>query len=292
VMLYPRATVIGIGQIGASFALAGKRAGVLGHVTGVARSQQTLDTARALGAADEGINDAAAAVREAALVYLAVPVGAMRQVMSDIAPHLAAGCLVTDAGSTKARICAWADEVLGNETAFIGGHPMAGSEKRGPASASADLFADTTYLLCPQSAPQAAVDRLQRLVEAIGARPLLIEPERHDRIVSLSSHLPHLCSVALSLALSHAESDELATFGAGGLRDTTRIAAADTEMWRDVFAANAANVLPAAEKLREALDDLTAAIQTEDWKRVEELLSAAKEFREGLYRASGKGRCE
>ncbi len=286
-MLYRRAAIIGIGQIGASFALAGKRAGVLGHVTGVARSQQTLDTALEVGAADACTDDATAAVTDADLVYLAVPVGAMRQVMSDIVPHLATGCLVTDAGSTKARICAWAAEVLGDEVVFIGGHPMAGSERRGPGSASAELFADTTYLLCPGSAPQPAVDEFQELIAAIGARPLLIDPQRHDQIVALSSHLPHLCSVALSLALSRGEADELATFGAGGLRDTTRIAAADVELWRDIFAANADNLLPAAEKLREALDELIGAITAGDWDQVAELLGAARSFRDGLYGDGG-----
>ena len=282
-MLYERVASIGMGQIGASFALAGKAAGLLGHVVGVARSPETLATAVDIGAADATTHDTREAVRDAELVYLAVPVRAMRSILAEIAGHLTAECLVTDAGSTKAGIGEAAARTLGDEVAFIGGHPMAGTERHGPASASAELFEGTTYLLCPGRASEAELARLQRVICGIGARPLIVEPERHDQIVALSSHLAHICSAALCLAVGAAEPDELVRFAAGGLRDTTRIAASDVEMWRDILAENAENVLPAARQLRDATGDFITAIEKEDWEKVARLLAEAKAFRDRLY---------
>ncbi len=282
-MLYRQTAVMGIGQIGASFALAGKRAGMIGHVVGVARSQRTRDAALRLGAADACTEDPSAAVWEAELVYLAVPVQAMRQVMCDIAPNLSAGCLVTDAGSTKAQVCDWAAELLPDTVAFIGGHPMAGTEKHGPGSASADMFAGTTYLLCQGTASEPVLERFRELVVAIRARPLLVDPHRHDEVLAFSSHLPHLCAAALSVAIGRSRTEDLLAFAAGGLRDTTRIASASVEMWRGIFATNAGNVLPAAGMLRDALDEFIAAIEAEDWERVASLLAQGKDFRDGLY---------
>jgi len=282
-VLYEQVAIIGIGHIGASFALAGKAAGLLGHVVGVARSPQTLATAIDIGAADATTHDATEAVVGADLVYLAAPVRAMRPLMAQIARHLRPECLVTDAGSTKVEICDWAARTLGDEVAFIGGHPMAGSEKHGPASASAELFEGTTYLLCPGQAGEAHLARLQRLVRGIGARPLIVEPQRHDQILALSSHLAHICSAALCLAVGTVDPDELIRFAAGGLRDTTRIAASNVEMWRDILAQNAENVLPAARQLRDATDEFITAIEAEDWEKVARLLAAAKAFRDRMY---------
>lgn len=282
-MSYRRVAVIGIGQIGGSFALAGKAAGKLGHVLGVARSQQTRDMALQVGAADGCTDDPAEAVAEAELVYLAVPVGAMRQVMGEIAPALSPGCLITDAGSTKAQICRWAEEILPPTVDFIGGHPMAGTEKHGPGSASAQLFADTTYLLCPMAAPEPVVNCFRSLVEAIGARPVFIAPDEHDQVLAFSSHLPHLTAAALSLTLKRRGMDDIASYAAGGLRDTTRIAAADVQMWRDIMAANAPAILDATVQLRRALDDFADAMAHQDWERVAALLAESKMFRDGLY---------
>ena len=282
-MIYRRMAVIGIGQIGASFALAAKAAGAIRRVVGVARSQQTRDMAMQVGAADSCTEDLAAAVAKADLVYLAVPVRAMRQVMTDISPALAPGCLVTDAGSTKAEICRWASEILPPEVHFIGGHPMAGTEKHGPASASGSLFANTTYLLCPTQAPQEVADRFRSLVEAIGARPVTVSPDEHDRVLAYSSHLPHLCAAVLSLTLKRRDIENVTSFAGGGLRDTTRIAAADVEMWRDIMAANGSAIVAATEQFCEALSDFTDAVIAEDWEQVAELLAEAKSYRDSLY---------
>jgi prephenate dehydrogenase len=275
--------VIGIGQIGASFALAARRAGVVDRVIGVARKQTTRDEALGVGAADECTADVVEALGDADIVYVSVPVGAMRGVFEQIAPHLPAGCLVTDAGSTKAEVCRWAAQLLPETVSFIGGHPMAGTEKHGPAAASAELFDGTTYLLCPGRAAQPVTTRLESAIRRIGAAPLVVDPDQHDTILAYSSHLPHLVAVALSVAIARSGIEGIVRFSAGGLRDTTRIAAADVDMWRDIFAANSEAVLAATRAMREVTEEFIEAIETGDVQRVESLLETGRRFREKLY---------
>ena len=282
-IFYPTIAVIGIGQIGASFALAARRAGVVDRVIGVARKQATRAEALRVGAADECTADVVEALREADMVYVAVPVGAMRGIFEQIAPAVQDGCLVTDAGSTKAQVCRWAMQILPDTVSFVGGHPMAGTEKHGPAAASADLFGGTTYLLCPGRAEEAVVTRLESAVARIGATPLVVDPEQHDSILAYSSHLPHLVAVALSVAIARSGIEGIVRFSAGGLRDTTRIAAADVDMWRDIFAANSEAVLAATRAVREVTDEFIEAIETRDAQRMEQLLEVGRQFRAGLY---------
>ncbi|MFO7946401.1 MAG: prephenate dehydrogenase/arogenate dehydrogenase family protein [Armatimonadota bacterium] len=282
-MQYERVAVIGIGQMGASFALAGKKHDLIGHVIGVARTEATRRNALQTGAADECTEDAAAAVQEADLVYLSVPVGAMGTVMKTIAPALKAGCVITDAGSTKEAICRLAGELLPDRVQFIGGHPMAGTERQGPLHADATLFEGTTYLLCPGRADDDTLDAFMGLIRAIGAEPVIVDEREHDRMLAYSSHLPHLTAVVLSIALADSNVDELAQFGAGGLRDTTRIAAGSVEMWRDIFSENRRHILTAAKELRAILDATIEAIEDENVAEIERLLDRAHRFRSDLY---------
>lgn len=282
-MRYEKMAVIGIGQMGASFALACREQGAVEYVTGVARSESTRRAAVQSGAADECTDSAREAVHDADLVYLSVPVGVMRPLMREIAPALKDGCLVTDAGSTKESICTSAQALLPDRVHFIGGHPMAGTEKQGPTHAAADLFAHTTYLLCPLTAPEDRVEEFSDLVRAIGAEPVVINPREHDRILAYSSHLPHLAAVSLSLTLTEEAPDDLARFGAGGLRDTTRIAAGSVEMWRDIFEANRSHLLTCAEDLRGVLDEFIEAMENDDFDTVADMLQEAHNFRSNLY---------
>lgn len=288
-MRYERVAVIGIGQIGASFALAGKRHDRIGHVVGVARTKQTRDNALQTGAADECTDDAVAAVQQADLVYLSVPVGAMGTVMETIAPALKAGCTVTDAGSTKEAICRLAAELLPDRVKFIGGHPMAGTERQGPLYADATLFEGTTYLLCPGNVDDETLDAFMNLITTIGAEPIIVDANEHDRLLAYSSHLPHLTAVVLSNALAESNIDGLAQFGAGGLRDTTRIAGGSVEMWRDIFSENRRYLLAAAKELRSILDETIGAIEDEDVEEIERLLGSAHRFRAHLYNDANNG---
>jgi prephenate dehydrogenase len=286
-MLYERAAVIGIGLIGGSFALAARRAGLVGRTVGCARSAATREGALVIGAADEVTADPAEAVREADLVYLAVPVGSMAPAFAAIAPHLQPGALVTDAGSTKRTIMAAAAEHLPGH-AFLGGHPIAGSEQAGIQAAHGGLFAGRTYVLTPSaSVSDAALARFRELVEAIGARAVILDAETHDRCLAATSHLPHLVASALATAVAGClgspggtgcASDPRVLVGTG-FADTTRIAAGSPELWRAIFAANADNLRAALGVVRDRLTDFDAALQAEDWDAVAELLETGRRAR-------------
>ena len=289
-MLYDRVAVIGIGLIGGSFALAARKAGLVGHITGCARSSATRDGALAVGAADEVNADLAHAVLEADLVYLSVPVGSMAEILAAIAPHLKPGALVTDAGSTKRTIIAAAAEHLPGR-AFLGGHPIAGSEQAGIQAAHDGLFAGRTYVLTPSATvSEAALARFRQLVEAIGARAVILDAETHDRCLAATSHLPHLVSSALADAVAGCvdnpegtgcASDPRALVGTG-FADTTRVAAGSPELWRDIFAANADNLRAALGVVRDRLSDFDAALAAEDWDTLTRLLDAGRRARREL----------
>ena len=276
-MLFQRAAVIGIGLIGGSFALAARQRGLVGHVTGVARTRTTLDAALRLGAADDATSDAVAAVAGADLVYLATPVRAIPPLLQTLAPALTDGCLVTDAGSTKREVVRAAAELPGG-VHFIGGHPLAGSEQSGVAAARADLFEGASYFITPgPEADEAAVRRLSRLVEGIGACPVVIEPELHDHLLAATSHLPHVVAAAVCAAL--ADTPNLSRFAGSGVRDTTRIAAGPADVWRDILLSNADEVRAALARLMQSLAEYDVALAQADGDRLVELLELARGVR-------------
>jgi prephenate dehydrogenase len=281
-MLFPRATIIGIGLIGGSFALATKRAGLVGEVIGVARSESTRSLALERGAADRVTGDVAEAVRGADLVYLATPISAILSLLPQIGPHLAPAALVTDAGSTKVEIVA-AARALPSSVYFLGGHPMAGSEQAGIAAARADLFEGSTYLLTPTpDTPEEAVLRLAELAREIGARPVLVDPETHDRLVAVTSHLPHLLAWALCAAAAETNSpDRLSSFTAGAWRDTTRIADSPEEVWADIFLTNREHLMATALRFSERWGDLLRLVALGDR---EGLIAFLRESREAHRR--------
>ncbi len=277
-MLFPRAAVIGIGLIGGSFALAAKRAGLVGQVIGVARSEATREGALEKGAADAVTADPHAAVANADLVYLATPVDSICALLTNLGPSLKPGALITDAGSTKVQIMAAAAN-LPAEVTFIGGHPLAGSEQAGIAAARADLFEGCNYLLTPRTdTSEAAVERMQELVQALPARPVVVTPELHDHMLAMTSHLPHLLAWALCTAAGQVESPEaLAPFTAGAWRDTTRIADSPEEVWADILLSNAENLAAAAGEFTSGLQALLQAIERGDRRALLKLLRQARE---------------
>lgn len=280
-MLFERCAVIGIGMIGGSFALAAKREGLVGTVVGVARTESTLRQARDLSAADETTSDAAAAVEGADLVYLAAPVGAIPTLLRTIANTVPEGCLVTDAGSTKREIVAAAAD-LPAHCAFIGGHPMAGSEQAGIGAADPDLFRGCSYFLTPDAQTNAdALALLRRLVEGLGAEPMIIDRDEHDRVMAATSHLPHVLAAALCATLAEFDG-ALARLSGPGLRDSTRVALGPEDLWRDILLSNADNVTARLAELRRMLDEFEGALQAGDGDKLVALLRAARRLRERL----------
>ncbi len=278
-MLFERVTVIGIGLIGGSFALAGREAGVLGEVVGVARSERTLLEAVHVGAANRTTPDALEAVRDADLVYIATPVAKIAETLDRIAPALKPGCVVTDAGSTKRAIMA-AAQCLPPSVSFVGGHPMAGSERGGVCEARSHLFHGRTYLLMSATHVHDALARLWEVVVAIGARPVLVEADTHDRLVARTSHLPHL--VASALAASLGETCVQRDFIGDGLRDTTRIAEGPVSVWREILMENADEVLVALDEFLGEADRWREALAARDEETVVDLLTRGRDCRQRM----------
>jgi len=259
--------IVGVGLIGGSFGLAIKAAGLAKRVVGVARRPETIEKAIARGAIDEGGADAATVAAGADFVFLAPPVAQMRGLCEQIAPVLRAGAIVTDAGSTKSNIVRECTPVFAGKASFVGGHPMAGSEQTGVDAARADLFKDAMWLLTPTSrTPDFAVANLKKLVENLGATPLLLDPDTHDKLLAVTSHVPHITASALMQVFlqSRAEHEIVQKLVGSGWRDATRVAAGSPEMWRDICLANRASVGRSVADLVMELNRFQALLEKSD----------------------------
>jgi prephenate dehydrogenase len=272
-------TIIGVGLIGGSIGLAVKRRGLAERVLGVGWRQSSLDRALGFGTIDEGYLDLPAAVRQADLAVFCTPVDQIAGQVLATAPACAPGTLLTDAGSTKAAIVRAIEGRLPSGVAFVGSHPLAGSEKRGPEHADANLFQGrlTIVTRTPATDP-AAVQRTADFWQALGARVRIMPPEEHDHALALTSHLPHLLASALAGILPPGLHELTAT----GFRDTTRIAAGDPSIWTGIFAQNRAAVLDALRHLDDRLARFRTALEAGDWTTVDTLLSQAKRVRDAL----------
>jgi prephenate dehydrogenase len=256
-----RLAIVGTGLIGASLGLAARRAGVAA-VSGWDPNPDDLATAEERGAVAAAA-DVASAVAGADLVVVAAPVGELPEVVGRVLELASADATVTDVGSTKQPVCAAA----GSDPRFVGGHPICGAETRGPGRASADLFDGATWFLTPTAAT--APERLRLvhgLVGSLGARPVAIGPEAHDRLVAVTSHLPH---VLANLLLNQAGStridghDPLQAAG-GSLRDMTRIGGANPRIWVDIFLDNREALAGALADQRRAIERVEQALESED----------------------------
>ncbi len=257
--------IVGVGLIGASFGLAMKRAGFQGRVLGVSSAAAVRE------ALDCGAIDQAAAFEEAArsadLIFLSQPIHRILDTLATLDAWLRPGVLVTDAGSTKARIVEQGRRWI-RRAQFLGGHPMAGKEKRGAAAAEAGLFAGRTWVLTPLTAEELETEPAREFlawIRAIGAIPLVLGPEEHDRIVAFTSHLPQLLSTALAATLQERLSrDEEMRVAGPGLLDMTRLAASSFEIWRDILATNKEAVGQALDACLAELNAIRAAVGSEE----------------------------
>lgn len=252
-------TIVGLGLIGGSLGLALRAARYL-NVVGWDRDQAVTEAAVQRGAIGAAAASLVAAVQAADVVVVATPVLAVRAILEQIAPHLKAGAVVTDVAGTKVQVLEWAQALLPDTVAFVGGHPMAGSEQHGIGSARADLLRDAIYCLTPlDGTPQAALERLERLVAALGARPLRVSAAAHDAGVAAISHVPFLLAAALvQLTTTDARWPELRHIAATGYRDMTRLASGDPIMHRDVVLTNAAAIAPWLRSYARLLDEVAA----------------------------------
>jgi prephenate dehydrogenase len=255
--------------------------GLAEWVVAIDRDRQALEAAGRLGLAHETSADPAAA-RGADLVILAVPVGAMAEAAAAVAPHVTGGTVITDVGSVKAAVLDAVPPVLPYPERFVPGHPIAGRERSGPLAAEGDLFEGALVVLTPPARTDPGPATLVRSLWAgAGARVLTMEAAEHDRIFAAVSHLPHLVAYALVGAVLDLEGEPgaLLRYGAGGLRDFTRIAQSDPTMWRDICLANREPLLAALARFRDALGRLEALIAAGDGGGLSGTFSRAREAR-------------
>lgn len=268
-----RVAIIGVGLIGGSLGMRLRAAGFVDEVVGCGRSPENLAVALERGCIDRAEVDPARAVADAGLVVVCTPVRGMPELFARLRSSLAAGAVVTDAGSVKQPVVAAGREAFGAR--FVGGHPIAGTERSGAAAAEADLFANRRWILTPEGADADAVARVERAVAVTGAQIEHMDAGIHDRIFAWVSHLPHLLSFALAGALERDDPARM-RYGGGGLREFLRIAASDPVMWRDIFAANAPALRAAWDACRNEAEALLVEVEAERFDNVFERLTAVR----------------
>jgi prephenate dehydrogenase len=255
--------ILGVGLIGGSLGMALKARRLARRVVGVGREAARLETAIRLGAIDEATTDWHGGVGEADIVVLGTTIGHILETLPQVLSSAPAGALVTDVGSTKNAIVARA----GGAANFVGGHPMAGSEKGGVEAATPTLFQEATWALTPSTfTDPAALHRLRTLAQEVGASTRIFTPEEHDAMVAVTSHLPHVLASALmrTAAVTRAVHPETPSLAAGSFADMTRVAASSPDIWRDVCLSNRDAVLHALAQCRAELDALQAATESRD----------------------------
>ncbi|MCO4846825.1 MAG: prephenate/arogenate dehydrogenase family protein [Yoonia sp.] len=287
--IYDRVALIGLGLIASSMAHAIKRAGLAGEVVGYARSAATRETARDIGLCDCIYDSAAEAVKDADLVVLCVPVGAMDSVAQEVAPFLKAGAVVSDVGSVKRAVIDAIAPHLPDNVHFVPAHPLAGTEHSGPTSGFAELFDDRWCIVVPDLCDdEAVVAKLSALWRGMGSNVDKMDADHHDLVLAVTSHTPHLIAytmVGVADDLRRVTDSEVIKYSAAGFRDFTRIAASDPTMWRDVFLNNKEATLEVLGRFTEELFMLQRAIREGDGDHLHDYFTRTRSIRRSIIEA-------
>ena len=284
--MFDRIALIGIGLIGSSLARIIRREGLAGELVISTRSAQTLARAEQLQLGDRYVADAAEAVKDADLVIVSVPVGSSGAVAERIAPALKAGAIVTDVGSTKASVIAQMQPHMPANVHVIPGHPLAGTEKSGPDAGFADLFQNRWCILTPpEGTDPDAIERLGAFWRACGSNIDTMDPQHHDMVLAIVSHLPHIIAyniVGTADDLETVTKSEVIKYSASGFRDFTRLAASDPTMWRDVCLHNRDAILEMLARFSEDLSSLQRAIRWGDGEKLFDLFTRTRAVRRSI----------
>jgi prephenate dehydrogenase len=278
-----RLAIIGVGLIGGSLARALRAAGQVREIVGCGRGRANLELAVELGVIDRYSHEVADTVRDADMVFLAVPLGAMREVFGTLRESLAPGALITDGGSAKGSVVAdcraAAPELLPR---FIPGHPIAGTENNGVGASFAELYQNRRVILTPlEENGAASVARVRDMWEACGAEVTEMSVQHHDEVLAATSHLPHMLAFGLVDMLARLkENDEIFRYAAGGFRDFTRIASSNPVMWRDICIANRQALGPMLAAFAEEMTELAARIESADGDELLAIFERAKAARD------------
>jgi prephenate dehydrogenase len=256
-----------------------RQRGLAKSVIGIGRRQVTLRIARRVGAITHTTIDIAKGVSEANLVVVCTSVGQIVEHVKKAAQHAPEGTLITDAGSVKQSLVAELDEGLPRGCRFLGGHPIAGSEKSGPSYAQADLFDGRMVVLTPTKNTRAEdFDLLEEFWRGLGSVVVKMSPEEHDRALAMTSHLPHAAAAALAVALP----EKYFRLSGTGILDCTRLASGDPQLWKQILLMNRENVLTALEQFGGKLTALHAAVRDRNEAALEQILITAKKNRDAL----------
>jgi len=281
--------LIGLGLIGSSLARRTRRDGLVRRIVGAARSEATAQRALELGLVEAAGTDPVAAVAGADLVVLCSPVGTYAELAALIGPHLKPGTIVTDVGSVKQAVVRDVAPWLPEGVHLVPGHPIAGTEHSGPDAGFAELFEGRWCILTPTPGTNAeAVERVAELWRRCGSMVERMDPQHHDRVLAITSHLPHLIAytiVGTAVDLEESTQSEVIKFSAGGFRDFTRIAASDPVMWRDIFLNNREAVLEIIQRFTEDLTALQRAIRWGEGDTLQDLFSRTRAIRRGVIDA-------
>ena len=282
VPIYNTITVIGLGLIGSSVIRAAQSQGLAKQIIAYDRDQAVRDCAKRIGLGDRVTDTLEEAVTDADLVLMAVPVGAMASVAEAIAPALKQGTVIADTGSTKTSVIRDVAPHLPDHCQFLPSHPIAGTEYSGPEAGFATLFKDRYWIIIPDGVGDEAVSAFRQFLEGMGAIVEAMSAEYHDRVLAITSHVPHLIAytiVGTAFDFEQQIRNDVIRFSASGFRDFTRIAASDPVMWRDVFINNADAVLEMLGRFNEDLTYLQRAIRWKEADKLEDLFSRTRDIR-------------
>lgn len=282
--LFRRVAIVGVGFMGASLGLAIKKKGLAQTVIGIGRKETSLREATDLGAIDEATLDLKKGILGADLIILATPVSSIIDIIDILGKEHKRGCIVTDLGSTKATIVEHADKALHHSVLFVGSHPLVGSEKKGPTYANGQLYEGVNCVMTPtDKTNRLAKDKIKQFWSMLGCTVKVMSPQEHDDALAFVSHLPHLMAFALMKSIP----DNALEFSAGGLKDTTRIAASDPLVWRDIALSNHKPILKALDEAVKNLSAIRKSIVVKDREGLAETFKQAKVKREQLEKHNG-----
>ena len=282
-MFFKKVAIFGVGLIGGSIGAGLKARKMAQEVVGVGRRLESLKKAAAAGAVDSYTVDPAEGFIDADLIILSAPINTILEILKTGLPFLKnKHYLITDACSTKATVLKSAEALPAN-LSFVGGHPIAGSEKNGPEASDANLFKNRVTVLTPTSKTDPAdLKKVQSFWEGLGSRVFLLSPEEHDRVLAATSHTPHLLAALITLMVKHLTVSSPERFLGTGFRDVTRIAAGEPSIWQDVFLTNREYLLQNLSVLEKMLSEWKNALRKGDREYVRKALDEAKQFQKSL----------
>jgi prephenate dehydrogenase len=283
--LSKKMAIIGVGLIGGSLARILRQQGEVCEIVGVGRTEPNLQRAVELGVIDRYSQDPCKGVQGADLVFLSTPVCSIATVLEKIAPYLAPGCVVTDGGSVKESVVPACEALMPEGTSFVGGHPIAGTEKSGVDASFATLFAGKRCIITPTAhTDEHALRKVVRMWELAGSDVIQMDAHKHDRIVAAISHLPHMVAYSLVNAVDGYDrfDENILKYSAGGFRDFTRIASSDPAMWRDISLMNGSAIMEMMDFFADYFAQLRALIEAGDGAGLQKFFAESKRSRDAI----------